>query len=226
MQKITTILDKPTNNFNLPGFIVLDIESASLAPNAAILTFNASFYFLAKQAFIGLANESELTKCSIKLAPSFLEQWLAGAHCSKDTQQWHKDNNSSVDALIDGSYKQVGVSEFFEELSAFIKDCETQISTAGLNASPDDQFDYDPKLMMIFCRHPHADWSWLESMAKMNNCKNPIKHRDIYDVTSFLSGLQRRKTAYFDYEGRVMYPKHEAEGDTKNDIVNVLLGLQ
>lgn len=226
MEKLTTILDKPTNTFNIPGFIVIDAESASLAPNAAILTFNASFYFLAKQGFAGLVDDAELTKHSIKLAPSFLEQWLAGADCSKSTQDWHKENNSNVDTIIDGSYKQVSVKEFFDELSFFIKSCEEQIASGSLNASTADQYDYDPKLMMIFCRHPHADWSWLESMAKMCNCKNPISHREIFDVSSFLSGMQRRKTPYLDYEGRVLFPKHDAEGDVKNDIVNILLGLK
>lgn len=226
MQNITTYLQRPTNNSNLPGFIVLDIESASLKPNAAVLTFNASFYFLAKQGFKGLTDESELTKHSIKLAPDFLEQWLAGADCSKSTQEWHKKNNTSADLLIHPSYSKVSVKEFVSQLSDFIKGCENQITEAGLNNDPNDDFNYDPELMMIFCRHPHADWVWLESMAEMSGLKNPISHRDIYDVTSFISGLQRRKTAYFDFEGRVVYPKHDAEGDTKNDIVNILLALQ
>lgn len=216
-QEVSTELNSEVEFKRKPigGFIVIDTESASLAYDPAIITFSAVFYNLNLDGMKALENPELLDGRVLNLAPSLREQFFLGCDFCRETQSWHLKKNANFKESMSTRYEDVSVNDMFVKINDFISKCYNEVSLTG-----DEESE-----LLIFCRRTHADWIWLDSLAKKAGVKLPIAYNNIFDVPSFISGATRSRTEYFNNK-KYKFKSHDALGDAKRDAINILLALQ
>lgn len=197
------------------GIIVIDNETTSLSNNPAIISTSVIFYNLIEDKFDALTNLELLDKYKLNLAPSLTEQYFLNCDFDNGTQQWHLNQNKNYKESMSDKYIPVSVNDFFVKIDDFIRQAYSQISI--LEDFPSD--------VLIFCRRTHADWVWMDNLARKVGVKNPISYNNIFDVPSFISGARKARLDYMPSK-EFKFKSHDAEGDVKRDIINILLAMQ
>lgn len=151
-----------------PNAIVIDFESGSLKPDAAILggamiAFNMDIMDspdAALQLRGDLVWHNNL---------NLLEVFMLGCDFDKETGKWWGKQSEAAKNSLMG--KELSPVDFITGIKDFIKHVTT------LNEGRD---------IPIFCRHTHADWIWLDQLCVKLGVRNPIKYNRIFDISSYI----------------------------------------
>lgn len=153
------------NDILLPDSIMFDFESCSLEPDAALLSFGALAFnrHQVESVTVGAHTPEYMININLDLTTQFVE----GFHFDQETAKWWRERNKQN---IQGLYIDR------VELIEMITKLKTLINKVKMNCK-------DPA---FFCRHPHADYTWLKTISSKLKVANPVPYNRIYDTATYI----------------------------------------
>lgn len=176
-----------------PNAVVVDFESAALGTNPAVLSIGAYAFDRFNVAETTAAYKNGMNDFYSNIG--LTEQFFLGLEISIDTAEWWRNKNAKQIPEVMKNRKDISVviPEFFNWLSRF----ENPI---------------------IYCRHTHADFVWLDNICKKLKIKNQIRYNQIFDVCSAVLQATGETKGYI-VTGIDRSNSHNALGDAYNDAV-------
>lgn len=183
-----------------PDSIIIDWESCSLEPDAALLSFGA-LAFNRHQMHSVTQNANDPRWC-INVNIDLTTQFINGFHFDQSTAEWWRTKNMQN---IEGLYvDRKELIDLMTMLNALIGHVKTNCRDIA-----------------FFCRHTHADYTWLKTVCQKLSIRNPIMYNRIFDVSSFIFSRTDELKGYIELPGQSKTEFHHAFNDCFRDAMQI-----
>jgi len=168
---------------------VIDYESASLQPDAGLLSFGGFKFnrFSVEETKLAM----EIPDLNFYVNLDLTEQFFLGFDIDKATGKWWRERNASqiAEVLKNPTSISKSLPEFFKWL---------------MSNKP-----------IVFCRRTHADYVWTNNACKLLKIKNPIGYNEILDVPTAIFQATGEIKGYI--KTGMEFANHNALGDCQRD---------
>lgn len=176
---------------------VFDFESTSTERDAGLVSVGC---------FVFNRFSVEETEAVMKLEPfsfyevfDLLSQFFLGFDINKGTGKWWREKNADQIKEILKTEK-VDLKEGLLAFGEFLKKYEIDV---------------------IFCRHPHADWVWLDNACKLLGIKNPVRYNQVFDISTAVLQVTGEKKGYVKTNRE--WAHHNALADCQRDALQLAM---